>query len=169
MTCNQHLSHVLFQLFSISFFSLASFVKHFDGEIVLAPRSSLRCNSHMVSELDGSETNTARLSCFWGHISSLCECFSLQVSTTTSWIWKLFLSFPLSTILNEIWICVHISRGNVSMMCTLVLWESQSLVERSVIGLMTMIEPMEICVSLYLLPCDISLIMLSTHSSFGEI
>ena len=51
MTSNQHLSHVLFQLFSVSLFSLASFVKHFDGEIVLAPRSNLRINSHMVSEL----------------------------------------------------------------------------------------------------------------------
>ena len=41
---NQHLSHVLFQLFSISLFSLACFVKHFDGEIVLAPISNLRSN-----------------------------------------------------------------------------------------------------------------------------
>ena len=77
MTCNQHLSHVLIHLFSVSLFSLAYFVKHFDGEIVLAPRSSLRCNSHMVSELDGAAKNHVRLSLFLGHISSLCECFSL--------------------------------------------------------------------------------------------
>ena len=77
MTSNQHLSHVLLQLFSVSLFSLASFVKHFDGEIVLAPRSSLRYNFHMVSELVGAATNIVRLSCWLGHISSLCECFSL--------------------------------------------------------------------------------------------
>ena len=47
MTSNEHISHVFFQLFTISLFSLAYFVKHFDGEIVLAPRSSSRCNSHM--------------------------------------------------------------------------------------------------------------------------
>ena len=93
MTSNQHLSHVLFQLFYVSLFSLAYFVKHFDGEIVLAPRSSLRCISHMVSELYGAATNPVRLSFYLGHIFSLCECFSLQVSTTTSWIQKLFLSF----------------------------------------------------------------------------
>ena len=120
MKINKHLSHVLFQLFSVSLFSLASFVKHFDGEIVLAPRSSLRCISHMVLDLDGAATNPVRLSCCLGHISSLCECFSLQVFTTTSWIRKLFLSFPHSTILNGSRRCVHISRGNVSMMCPLV-------------------------------------------------
>ena len=53
MTSNQHLSHLLFQLFSISLFSLACFVKLFDGEIVIAPRSNLRINSHMVSGLVG--------------------------------------------------------------------------------------------------------------------
>ena len=77
MTSNQHLSHVLFQLFSISLFSLACFVKHFDGEIVLAPRSSLRCNYHMVSKLVKAETKLVRLSFYLGHISSLCERFSL--------------------------------------------------------------------------------------------
>jgi len=86
MTSNQHLSHVLFQLFSISLFSLVCFVKQFDGEIVVGPRSNLRFISHMVLELDGSATNPVRLSCCLGHISSLCECFSLQVFTATSWI-----------------------------------------------------------------------------------
>ena len=100
MTVNQHLSHVLFQLFSVSLFSLASFVKHFDGEIVLAPRSILICNSHMVSELFGAATNIVRLSCCLGHTYSLRECFSLQFFPTTSWIRKLFISFPHSTILN---------------------------------------------------------------------
>ena len=68
---------MLFQLFSVSLFSLAYFVKHFDGEIVLAPRSSLRCNYHMVSDLVGSTTNIVRLSYCLGYISSLCEFFSL--------------------------------------------------------------------------------------------
>ena len=62
MISNQHFSHVLFQLFSVSLFSLAYFVKHFDGEIVLALRSNLRINSHMVSELFGAATNVLRLS-----------------------------------------------------------------------------------------------------------
>ena len=61
MRRNQHLSHVFFQLFFVSLFSLASFVKHFDGEIVLAPRSKLRCNCHMVSKLVGNATNIVRL------------------------------------------------------------------------------------------------------------
>ena len=61
MTSNQHLSHVLFHLFFVSLFSLASFVENFDCEIVLAPRSSLRCNSHMVLELVGElQTNLVR-------------------------------------------------------------------------------------------------------------
>ena len=77
MTSNNHLSHVLFQLFSVSLFSLASFVKNFDGEIVLDPRSSLICIFHMVLELVGSATNLVRLSCCLWHISSLSECFSL--------------------------------------------------------------------------------------------
>ena len=169
MISNQHLSHVLFHLFSISLFSLASFVKHFDGEIVLAPRSNLRCNYHMVSELVGVATNLVRFICFLGNISSLCECFSLQIFTTTSWIRKMFLSFPHSTILNGIQRCVNISRDNVSMICPLVLWENQSPIKRNMIGLMTMTEPMELCVSLYPLPCAISLFMLSTYSSFVEI
>ena len=46
MTINQHLSRVLSQIFYVSLFSLAYFVKHFDGVIVLAPRSNLRCNSY---------------------------------------------------------------------------------------------------------------------------
>ena len=46
MINNQHISHVLFHLFFVSLFSLAFFVKHFDGEIVLAPRSNLRSDSH---------------------------------------------------------------------------------------------------------------------------
>ena len=115
MISNYHLSHVLFQLFSVSLFSLAYFVKQFDGEIVLAPRSNLRCNSHMVSELVGAATNLVMLSCCLWKISSLCECFSLQVSTITSWIQKLFLSFTHSTILNGSRRCVHISSGNVSI------------------------------------------------------
>ena len=77
MISNQHLSQVLFHLFSVSLFSLASFVKHFDGKIVLDPRSSLRCNNHMVSDLVGAETNIVRLSYCLGYISSLCEFFSL--------------------------------------------------------------------------------------------
>ena len=81
-------------------FSIAYFVKHFDGEIGLTPRYNLRRNSHMVLELLGDATNLVRLSCCLGHISSLCEYFSLQVFTTASWIQKLFLSFPYSTILN---------------------------------------------------------------------
>ena len=69
---------MLFQIFYVSLFSLACFVKHFGGEIVLAPRSSLRCNSHMVSNIFGAEIKHMRLSCYLGHISSLCECFSLH-------------------------------------------------------------------------------------------
>ena len=146
MTSNQHLSHVLLQLFYVSLFSLACFVKHFDGEIFLDPRSSLRCNYYMVSELGWAAINPMRLSFYLGHISSLWECFLLHVFTTNSWIQKLFISFPHSTILNGIQRCVHISRGNVSMMCPLVLWENQSPVKRRMLCLMTMIEPMELCV-----------------------
>ena len=137
---------MLFQLFSVSLFSLASFVKHFDREIILAPKYNLRCISHMVLELVRDLTKFVRLICCLGHISSLCECFSLQVFTTISWIRELFLSFPHSTILNGSRRCVYISRGNVSLMCPLVLWESQIHVKRSIIALMTMIEPMQLCV-----------------------
>ena len=48
MTSNQHLSHVFFQLFYVSLFSLASFVKHFDVEIVLAPRYNMRSNFSQI-------------------------------------------------------------------------------------------------------------------------
>ena len=75
---------MLFLVFQPLCFSLAYFIRNFDGEIVLTPRSSLRCNSHMVSELVGATTSLVRLSCCLGHISSLYECLSLQVVTITS-------------------------------------------------------------------------------------
>ena len=36
--------------------------EHFDGEIVIAPRSKLRCNYHMISKLYGAEKNPMSLS-----------------------------------------------------------------------------------------------------------
>ena len=146
MTSNKHLSHVLFQLFSVSLFSLACFVKHFDGEIVLAPRSYLRSNfSHGIR---------ARWSC-----NKSCK-VELLFRAYFQFMWVFFIAgfynnfmdskvIPLLSpfnYLNGSQRCVHISSGNVSMMFPLVLWENHSPVKRWMLGLMKMIESMELCV-----------------------
>ena len=52
---------MLFQLFMSLCFPLAYFVKHFDGEIVIAPRSNLRSDYHMVSELVGAANKSSEV------------------------------------------------------------------------------------------------------------
>ena len=133
MTSNQHLSHVLFQLFSISLFSFASFVKHFDGEIILAHRSKLRSNlSHGIK---------ARWRCNKSYEVELLFRAYFQ------FIWVFFIAgfynnfmdskvVPLLSPFNyskwNLKMCAYISRGNVSIWCVHWCYERARVLSREV-------------------------------------